>query len=96
MCGTMEDSLGMTVASFCFALIPYYSMILENTLSLGSAKCGQKLISALVFIIILLTAAEANSKVSTGVLGFQGQDGRVALVTMFLFVDEESGCSHRS
>ena len=62
---TIENALGTTVLSLCLALIPYYALGLQSILNPTDFSTASRCtINSVAFAVILLTAAEANSKVS--------------------------------
>ena len=61
----MEEALGMTVFSFCFALVPYYSLNMQHILLRSDYhKLVRHILKTIAYITVLFTAAEANSTVS--------------------------------
>lgn len=68
----MEDGLGAIVLSFLLALIPYYSLNMQYVLNRDNYhKLARHIVKSTMFIIVLLTAAEANSKVNLCMLSPQ-------------------------
>lgn len=63
--GTIEEGIGGIVLCFCLALIPYYSLGTTYVLRFEDRhKAIRHIVNSSAFILILLTAAEANATVS--------------------------------
>ena len=64
--GTVEDGIGVIVLSFCFDLIPFYSLGMQYILNHDDDNRSIKhVISSAVYITILIVAAETNSRVNS-------------------------------
>ena len=62
--GTIEEGIGVIVLSVCLALIPFYSLGMQYILNHDDdSRSVKHVIGSTVYVVILIAAAETNSRV---------------------------------